>query len=106
MLPLMAAEIGSVRLLDETIIVDLKLAWDELRATHATRKEHNKTVGQHGGYLPKVASILALWYGKRWRELSKLSDYYCNSSAILRQLTDSAMSTGNIKHLNKALGDD
>ena len=84
-----------------------------MRATHATRKEqnntveeHNKTVGQHGGYLPKVASILALWYGKRWRELSKLSDDYCNSSAILRQLTDSSISTGNIKHLNNVLGSD
>ena len=106
MLPLMAAEIRSLRLQSETLIVDLKFAYEELRASHATRKEHNKTMGQHGGYLPKVASILALWYGKRWRELSKLSDYYYNSSAILRQLTDSAMSTSNIKHLNKALGDD
>ena len=105
MLPLVAAEIRSLRLENETIIADLKLAEDALHATHATRKEHNMTMGQHGGYLPKVASILALWYGKRWRELSKLSDYYYNSSAILRQLTDSSMSTGNIKHLNKALRD-
>ena len=53
-----------------------------------------------------MASILALWYGKRWRELSKLSDYYYNPSAIFKQLTDSVMSTGSIKHLNKTLRED
>ena len=104
LLPLMAAEIRSLRLENETTIADLQLAQDELRANHAARKEHNKTMGQHD--LPMVASILALWYGKRWRELSKLSDYYYKSSAIPRRPTDSLVSKGNIKHLSKAPGSD
>ena len=44
MLPLMAAEIRSLRQQNETPIADLEFAYEELRVTDASRKEHNKIV--------------------------------------------------------------
>ena len=69
----------------EEHIAELQACQAKLGEIEAKR-EANK--GQHGGWMPKCASLLAVFYKNDWGELKSLCNKFYGSSHVLKQLVD------------------
>ena len=65
----------------------------ELQATD----DHQKSQGR-GGWMPKMASAMTLWYLHGSRDLNSLFNSWYNHNGLLAEMVDNGIYSGKIKH--------
>ena len=86
----------------------LALACSALDAMHETKMtaeagelqatdDHQKSQGR-GGWMPKMASAMTLWYLHRSRDLNNLFNSWYNHNKLLAEMVDRGIYSGKIKH--------
>ena len=94
----------------EELEAQLAIAQDALDTIHETQTRaeadelvHQATDDQHkqqsrGGWMPKMASAMTLWYLHRSRDLNSLFNSWYNHNKLLAEMVDKGIYSGKIKH--------
>ena len=95
----------------EELEAQLAIAQDALDTIHETQTRaeadelvHQATDDQHkqqsrGGWMPKMASAMTLWYLHRSKDMNRLFNSWYKQNQTLADMVDKGMESGKVKHL-------